>query len=176
MKPNDPVPIKLIFGILYSDPGLLIYTQNLLEHLYGPVDYKSTTFAFEITDYYNEEMGLPIHREFWSFETLRNPKELAIIKIESNAIENELAIDGERKVNLDPGYLDYDKFVLASAKYAGHKVYLDHGIYADTTLMYAKGMYHPSDFAFPDFRSGIYNPVFMKIRDIYKKGLRAENS
>jgi hypothetical protein len=117
-------------------------------------------------------MGSPIHRVFYSFRNLINPKELAPIKIECNTIEDQLAIDGRRKVNLDPGYLDYDKFVLASAKYAGHKIYLNYGIYADTTFMYSKGQYHPSDFCFPDFKSGLYNEVLLHIRAAYKKQVK----
>ena len=65
-------------------------------------------------------MGWPIFREFVSFHNLINPKELAKIKIETNKIENELA-ENKRKVNLDPGYMDTNKVVLASAKFNAQK-------------------------------------------------------
>jgi len=168
MQPHEPIPVKLVCGVLYSDAGKLAAAQERLENLYGAIEWTSVDFPFEITDYYIPEMGAPIYRLFFSFHNLINPKELARIKIECNDIEDQLAFHGLRKVNLDPGYLDYDKFVLASAKYAGHKIYLDHGIYADTTLMYRKGIFHPSDFCFPDFKSGLYNDVFLHIRVIYK--------
>jgi hypothetical protein len=74
-----------------------------------------------------------------------------------------------RRVNLDPGIMDYDKFVLASAKYNGQKVYLDRGIWADLTLHYEKGRFDPYPWSFPDFKSRIYDGAFMEIRQLYKK-------
>ena len=163
MQPHEPTPVKLVCGVLFSDVNKLAQARALLQECYGPVDW---------TDYYVPEMGQPIFRLFFSFRELINPKELARIKIECNTIEEQVASNGLRKVNLDPGYLDYDKFVLASAKYAAHKIYLDFGIYADTTFIYRKGRFHPSEVCFPDFKSGLYNEVFLHIRATYKGQLR----
>jgi hypothetical protein len=71
-------------------------------------------------------------------------------------------------VNLDAGYMDYDKVVLVSAKYNGQKIYLDQGIWADLTLHYEKGQFNPYPWSFPDFKMGIYNDVFMEIRKKFK--------
>ncbi len=172
MQPHEPTPVKLVCGVLFSDVAKLAQARALLQECYGPVDWTSQEFPFDITDYYVPEMGQPIFRLFFSFRNLINPKELARIKIECNAIEEQGAINGLRKVNLDPGYLDYDKFVLASAKYAAHKIYLNFGIYADTTFIYRKGRFHPSEVCFPDFKSGLYNEVFLHIRARYKVQLR----
>jgi len=38
-----------------------------------------------------------------------NPARLAEIKLICNDLEDQIAVDGKRKVNLDPGYMDYDK-------------------------------------------------------------------
>ncbi len=175
MKPIEPEPVKLFCGILYSDKKLFEKAADKLTRMYGNIDHKSKTFPFEITDYYNSEMGKLIFRIFLSYEKLINPGNLAQIKIECNQIENELAISGKRRVNLDPGYLDYDKVVLASAKYNAQKIYLDQGIYADPTLFYRKGKFVPSDFAFPDFKKGIYEQVLLEMRAKYKKELRLTN-
>ena len=172
MQPQEPTPVKLVCAVLYSDAGKLAAARDRLEKEFGLIDHTSPVFPFDITDYYVPEMGAPIYRLFYSFQELINPKELASIKVACNDIEAQLAIDGQRKVNLDPGYLDYDKFVLASAKYAGHKIYLDYGIYADTTLKYSKGKYKPSVWCFPDFKSGLYETLFLHIRAMYKKQLR----
>ncbi|MBN2030530.1 DUF4416 family protein [bacterium] len=168
MQPKKPDCVKLFVGILYSDEELLQKALNLLEKQYGKIDFKSRTFEFTITDYYEPEMGSPIFRLFISFDRLIHPKDIARIKLETNAIEGQLSIRGKRKVNLDSGYLDYDKVVLASAKYNGQKIYLDHGIWADLTLHYEKGKYDPYPWSFPDFKKGMYNAVFLKIRERYK--------
>lgn len=172
MKPSPPTPVKLFCGTLYTDEGLLQQARVLLIEKYREIDYQSDPFKFDISEYYRPEMGWPIYRIFWSFEQLINPKEIARIKIECHVIEDQLAVQGNRKVNLDAGYMDYDKVVLASAKYNGQKVYLDFGIYADLTLRYEKGNYHPFPWSFPDFKSGTYNKTFLRMREIYKLQLK----
>jgi len=172
MKPSEPIRVKLFCGVLYSDDPLLNKSRLSLIDKYGEIDYQSDLFAFEISEYYRPEMGWPIYRLFWSFDRLINPNEIARIKIECNQIEDQLAVDGNRKINLDPGYLDYDKIVLASAKYNGQKIYLNFGIYADLTLRYEKGRYYPYPWSFPDFKNGQYNQTFLRIREIYKVQLK----
>ncbi|MBN2001417.1 DUF4416 family protein [candidate division KSB1 bacterium] len=172
MKPGEPTPVKFVMAILYSDNVLLETAAGLLLQHFGPIDYKSPAQPFDITDYYVPEMGQPIFRCFFSFTKLINPGTLAEIKINCNTLEDQLAVDGKRKINLDPGYMDYDKYVLASAKYNAHKIYLDKGIYADLTLRYRKGQFIPSAWCFPDFRSGAYDAIFLHIRAKYKGQLR----
>ena len=172
MKPGKVLPVKLFCGILYSDPGIWDRAEQQLVQKYGAIDYKSPRMPFTITDYYNEEMGAAITRFFVSFERLLLPNELAGIKIECNEIEDLCAIGGRRQVNIDPGYMDYDKVVLASAKYNAHKIYLDFGIYADLTLLYSKGHFKPCLWAFPDFHSAQYQEIFLHIRAKYKGQLR----
>ena len=170
MKPDHegPPPVKLFMGVLYSIEERFDAAFQILENKYGRIDIRSGSFPFDISDYYASEMGRPIFRLFITFDTLIHPKYLASIKIETNTIEDQLALNNQRKVNLDPGYMDYDKVVLASAKYNGQKVYLDHGIWADLTLYYQENAFHAYPWSFPDFRSGIYNTFFLKIRARYK--------
>ena len=172
MKPAEPTPVKLFCGVLYSDDDLLQQAKMLLIEKYDEIDFQSAPVPFEITEYYRPEMGWPIYRIFWSFKRLINPIEIAQIKHECNEVEEQLAIDDQRKVNLDPGYLDYDKIVLASAKYNGQKIYLNFGIYADLTLHYEKGNFSPYPWSFPDFKSGHYNKTFLQIRETYKAQLK----
>ena len=174
MKPETAPKVKLLSGILYSDADCLETAFSLLEEKWGPIDYKSESFPFDITDYYVPEMGSPIYRMFVSFEKLITPDQIAQIKLDSNAIEDQLAVDGLRKVNLDTGYLDYDKVVLASAKYNGQKIYLEKGIWADLTLHYIKKHFEPYPWSFPDFKSGLYDDVFLRIRELYKVGRKGD--
>ena len=177
MKPSPPKPVKYFIGALFSDEALLKDAIARCEEFLGPVDYTSGQFLFESTDYYQPEMGSPINRQFFSFSKLKNPSMLAVAKIQSNTIEENLARSGKRKVNLDIGYMDFHKVILASAKYNGQKIYLDHGIYADPTLYYEKGKFHPYSWAFPDFQeTELYYPVLLRIREIYKAQLKNAQS
>ena len=173
MKPKEPDKVKLFFGILYSDTTMLEKMILMLEKAHGKLDFRSKPFNFDITDYYVSEMGSPIYRIFLSFCNLINPNEISSIKVEVCRIEDSISIKGKRKVNLDPGYMDYDKVVLASTKYNGQKVYLDNGIWADLTLFYERGRFHTYAWSFPDFKQGIYDEVFMEIRTIYKTQRRS---
>jgi hypothetical protein len=172
MRPSAPIRVKLFCGVLFSDNELLQQSQKLLIDKFGEIDYQSDRFEFTISEYYRPEMGWPIYRLFWSFKHVIHPKQIARIKIECNEIEDQLAVDGNRRINLDPGYMDYDKIVLASAKYNGQKIYLDLGIYADLTLHYEKGNYYPYPWSFPDFKSNQYNKTMLRIREIYKMQLK----
>jgi hypothetical protein len=182
LKPEEPGPVKLIVGVLYSDESLLEKGLTLLSEAYGPRDFRSPVFPFDRTDYYVPEMGSPIFRLFTSHERLIHPRDLARIKIETNAMEEKLAVHSPsgrfpnlpegvpcRKVNFDPGYMDYDKFVLASAKYNGQKIYLDFGIWADLTLHYEKGRFDPYPWSFPDFKAATYDAVFLEMRRRFKE-------
>ncbi len=172
MDPAAPNPVKLFIGALYTEMDLFEKAAGALQALFGQIDYRSPEFLFAASDYYKTEMGWPIFRRFVSFQQLINPGELAGIKIATNEIEANFAVCGARKVNLDPGYMDFNKVVLASAKFSGQKIYLNDGIYADPTLWFEKGEFEPYAWAFPDFKSGEYNAAFAHIRTLYKNKIR----
>jgi len=174
--PKPPLPVKLIIAALYSDENFLNAARDRLIQQFGPVDFTSPSLPFTLTDYYVPEMGAPIMRLFYGFEQLISPGKLARIKLTTNALEDELSFNGKRQVNLDPGYLDPDKLVLASAKYNGQKIYLADGIWADLTLRYEKGHFTAYPWSFADFRSGAYEKIFLRLREIYKAQLRRGGS
>ncbi len=144
-----------------------------LQNAFGEIDYKSKWFPFEITNYYENEMGKGLKRMFLSFESLYSPEKLSEAKITTNDIERRGGLDVNRKVNLDCGYMDYYKVVLASVKYGGQKVYLTKGIYADIVLYYRKGLFEPFFWTFPDFKDNRYNQVLLDIRNIYKQQMKS---
>jgi len=171
MKPVEPQYVKLIIGFLYHELSAFQQAEELTREIWGSVDYHSKEYFFDKTTYYDSEMGMPLFRSFKSYKELINPAKLAEIKILTNEIEDKLTHGGKRRVNLDPGYIDYDKLVLASAKYNYQKIYLGQGIYADPTLFYRKGRFHAPEWAFPDFKSELYEGDFLHIRFNYKKQL-----
>jgi hypothetical protein len=171
-SPLFPKPVKLILATLDGDEAVAAQARTLLCTAFGEIDFASARFPFVVTDYYTREMGEPLYRRFYAFTELIAPETLPAIKLRTHALENEMAVAEKRLVNLDPGYLDTDKFVLASAKYHGNKIYLGQGIWADMTLHYEKGKFTALPWSFPDFRSGLYEQTFLRMREIYKKQLK----
>ena len=169
MIPCKPDPVKLFSGIIFSDDVIRESAVDELQSRYGSIDFQSQTMEFNLTDYYVPEMGAPLFRVFIAFDKLIMPDEIAGIKCETNALEDRLAVAGQRKVNLDPGYMDFDKIVLASAKYNGQKIYLKRGIWADLTLRFERGRFMPYPWSFPDFKTGMYEESFLEIRRLYKR-------
>ncbi len=163
-KPN---PVKLFTGLLTSRPEIITEVEERLSGLLGPVELRSGAFPFDATRYYDEEMGSPLIRCFYSFSRLIDPSYISGIKILTNQIETELAarnIGVPRPVNLDPGYLDESKIVLASTKNFYHRILLSDGIYAEVTMHYERGQWCFLPWTFPDFRTGRYNAFFMDVR------------
>jgi hypothetical protein len=160
--------VKLFVVTLHRDSAILESLTSELIELLGPIDWQSEDFQFDVTDYYEKEMGSGLLRRFLSFRNLIMPDQIADIKIRTNELENKYRNENKRQINLDPGYLDTYKVVLASTKFGGQKIYIGKGIYADMTLVMYKGQWEGFAWGFPDFKSRRYDPVLSKIRDLYK--------
>ena len=77
-----------------------------------------------------------------------------------------------RRVNLDPGYIDAFKLVLASTKNAGQRIYLYSGIYAETTLQYFDGAFYGLPHTYPDYLWPQTLAFFTSLRAEYLAQLR----
>ena len=164
------MPVKVIAAILYKERPPVNRALEILARDWGRVDYESPALPFDVTDYYHKEMGSPLSRLIVSFETLLTPSSLPEIKKDAMEAEQSLLnAGGGRSVNIDSGYMDCDKVVLGSVKPGPYKIYLRDDIWADMTLHYEKGAFHPFPWTFADFRDGRYDKFFLKIREIFKK-------
>lgn len=165
-----PKPVKLIVGFITADLEILKQAEESLVDRFGEVDYASNIFAFDKTDYYEEEMGANLKRKFLSFSKLVQPEELSRIKLYTNELEKGFSdTTGRRKINIDPGYVTGAKLVLATTKDYQHRIYLDDGIYAEVTLRFKDGSFRPWEWTYPDYRTEEYIKVFNNIRKLYLK-------
>lgn len=170
---RTPLPVKLFVGVLTSAPDLMPGIEEGLSALFSPIDLRSESFPFDLTHYYDEEMGTPIYRSFCSFTDLIDPAAIALIKTKTNDLESGFAGAGRRPVNLDPGYLEQSKIVLASTKNFSHRILISGGIYAEVTLLYQNGEWRVLPWTFPDYKSGLYDRYFSTLRDLYRMQLKA---
>ena len=149
--PQPPTPAKLIVGFFVKERNLAAdIAQDLKERL-GPVEMVSPWLNFDFTTYYEKEMGAPLSRRLVVFKTLVEQTELAAIKRMTNALEQTYKRQGQRRINIDPGYLLPERFVLATGKNFTHRIYIGQGIYADLTLIYQKGAFRTLPWTYPDY-------------------------
>ena len=129
-------PVKLIIGFIFKEKKIFNSLKSVLIKHFGEVDFESRIMPFTLTDYYRDEFGSGLKRIFISFRKLIRPQQISGIKILTNKIEEESSCANKRLINIDPGYLDSAKLVLASTKDYVHRIYLGKGIYAEVTLFY----------------------------------------
>jgi hypothetical protein len=169
--------VKLIVGLIFAREAPVVALRQELEASYGQVDCESNWLPFDATRYYEREMGTQLQRLFWSFESLIAPETLADIKRDTNALEQAYAVPDargwRRRANLDPGYVDLAKLVLATTKDRQHRLYLGRGIYAEVTLRFTGGRFVPWDWTYPDYRLPEYLAFFDAARRRYRQQLTA---
>jgi len=175
--PVIPRPVRPILGLLSRQPDLFTLAAERAAERWGAPDLESDLFDFTFTDYYAREMGGDLKRRFLSFAFPMDPADLAEVKLWTNRIEQEIAAARPgpfpRPINLDPGYLNDSKLVLASTKDHAHRIYLGAGIYAEITLSFHHGAWHPMPWTYPDYRTDCYLGFFQEARARY---LRAKNA
>ena len=164
--------VKLVIGIFGGELSLIEGAKGNLERKFGKVDYESSVLPFNKTDYYQTEMGENLKRKFYTFKNLISPELLPDIKVFTNHLEKKLAGEsGNRRVNIDPGYVSLAKFVLATTKDYSHRLYLKQGIYAEVTFGFENESFQAREWTYPDYCQKEYIEIFNQIRKIYKEQL-----
>jgi hypothetical protein len=163
-----PPPVRLVLSAIYRDEERLADALPRVVAAVGPVRPAGERFPFDWTRYYEKEMGAPLFRRFHVALRPVARDSLPGIKIRMEAIEGELAEGGRRTVNLDPGLLSAESFLLATGKNFSHRVYLGEGVFADLTLVYRKGEFRPLPWTYPDYAS---DGVRALLRDLRREHL-----
>jgi hypothetical protein len=169
-------PVKLFLGVLASEAAHLSEVESRLSSEFGPIDLRSAEIPFTFTDYYRRETGDHIVRVFFSFERLIEGDRLPEIKLWTNTLEAEFASehsDVQRPVNLDPGYIENAKVVLASTKNFYHRMYLGRGIFAEVTMHYRNNAWEFFPWTYPDYQSPEYQEFFVALRRRYREQLKS---
>ena len=171
-------PVKLLIGVLAADRNSLASAVEAITTQFGPADFHSNIWPFTQTNYYREQSGEKIIRQFITIEKLIDPGQLALIKHQTNKIEQDIAsqlceiVGTPRPVNLDPGIIEPSKLVLASTKNFSHRIYIGNQMYAEITLTYNKGVWQDFVFTYPDYKEPEYHKFFSKVRTRLTQQLR----
>jgi hypothetical protein len=176
VQPREYAPVKLVCGVISKkEDAVNEEVKKRLEAEWGRADSESEAFPFDLTGYYEDEMGGGLVRRFLSFETLVPPESLPEAKLW--AIELEAMVRQERGVtgrpaNIDPGFLTASSLVMATAKDFAHRIPLAKGIYAHLELLFTRTGVRTLDWTYPDLRREPPQAYFRAVRDIYLRQLR----
>lgn len=162
-----PKPAKLVIGLFTGDTQIFEKLVPEFISRYGQIDLVSPWMAFDYTRYYEKEMGTPLHRRLCSFQSLIAQQDLTTIKINTHQIEQSFLRSGRRRVNIDPGYMLRERFVLASGKNFSHRICIGDGIYADLTLIYHKGNFQRLPWTYPDYADDVMLAFLEQVRNKY---------
>ncbi len=160
---------KLIIGVIYHDRDILDKTISILTKEFGEIDDVSEEFSFskEFSSYYDDEIGGEGLRRIYSFKMLVDPTRQADIKIRTNEIEASLSVDGKRQINLDPGFINHGRLLLATTKETGFRIPLKDGIYTELTLFWARGGWQKLPWTYRDYQSERVQNFITEVRRRY---------
>jgi hypothetical protein len=177
---RQPIPVKLFAGMISREPLLFDECAEVLCSEFGPLDLRGPIVAWDQTDYYREEMGTGLLRTFVFFERLLDPEQLSPVKNLTNLIEKRFshAASGNRRINIDPGYITEAKVVLASTKDFSHRVYIGRQIYAEVTLQFREQgrTFVALEHTYPDFRRKDMVVLFNGARGLLRTALKQVRS
>jgi hypothetical protein len=179
IRARPPLVLPIFAAFAQSDALLDLLPQLLADH-FGPVDLVSFRFEFFETDYYAASMGERLRKQFFTLCELRAADFLPDFKNRSNQIETLVcenhAGPSARPLNLDPGYLDFGKLVLATTKDHAHRIYLGRGIFGEVTLAFRDQAWHPWPWTYPDYKREDVRQFFKMARERYREILALQNT
>ncbi len=170
--PKAPKPAKLVIGLFMKEKRLIEQITAELIEVFGSIDMVSPWFPFDYTNYYESEMNAPLFRRMLAFKELIKQSSLADIKNTTNEIESSYSREEKRLINIDPGYMLQERFVLATGKNFAHRIYIGKNIYADLTLIYTKGEFKKLPWTYPDYSDKNMLSFLRQVRNKYVADLK----
>ncbi|MCG8572520.1 MAG: DUF4416 family protein [Spirochaetes bacterium] len=165
---KEPPKVKLVIAFFTPFEQLLNEVIDKLINHWGELDYVSSHFPFTETSYYQKEMGTGLILQIVSFKNLIHRNGLPEVKNITCQLESIWQKEQNRQVNIDPGLLTLENFILATGKGYSHRIYLDKGVYADLTLIYQKSSgYQNLPWTYPNYQNQVIKDHLTAIRKIY---------
>ena len=160
---------KMIMGVIYHDKAVYDEVIKIITDKFGPIDDMTEEFSFseEFSSYYDDELGGEGMRVILSFRDTVDASRQAEIKTFTNEVEATYSVDGKRKINLDPGFMNHGRLMLATTKPTGFRIPLKDGIYTELTLFYARGDWQIFPWTYRDYRSERVQKFLTRVRKNY---------
>ena len=170
------VPALLVTAAFSENLSLINWGIEQMMRYLGPIALESEPFHFNQTSYYSKEMGGHLHKKLFAFTELVDPSKLSEIKNMTNEIESAAhgtnLSDQPRPLNLDPGFLNLGKFMLATTKDQAHRIYLKDGIFAEVTLHFQDKEFVDWPWTYADYRTEHVKAFLKKARSFYRDKIK----
>ena len=169
---------KLIIGVIYHDAEIYRAAIDELVDKFGEIDDESERFSFskEFSDYYDDEIGGEGMRVILSFKETVAPDRQAEIKTFTNNLEKKYSDGEKRLINLDPGFINHGRLLLATTKKTGFRIPLKDGIYTELTLFYARGAWQKLPWTYRDYQSERVQSFLTTVRKRYLEQRKVEEN
>ena len=171
-KVHIPENVLFICAVCFSPASPVEDAIEDMIHQFGPIADQTPITEFQYTAYYQQEMGAPLLKLFYTFQNTIPPQDLVEAKLYTNQLEERYAAAGKRQINLDPGYIELPKLVLATTKNFSHRIYLNRGIYGDVQLAWRGGAFQVNPWTYPDYKSTRVLKFFNAARQSYFESLK----
>ena len=169
------IPPSSLFFVAVTHTGSIEKNDLLkeLEARFGKLLSVSDSFDFNFTDYYKKEMGDNLVKFIAAFAELQLEDRLADHKLSAMELEKLYLDDrGNRRVNLDPGFMSQARVILSSSKNFAQRIYLGKGVFAEVTLLYRHEDFIVLPWSYPDYQSPFVKNFLLEVRREYTRILK----
>ncbi|MDY0360150.1 MAG: DUF4416 family protein [Desulforegulaceae bacterium] len=151
-KPFFPKKGLVITALMTGNKKLFTFALKELEKEFGGCFLISPWSKFTHSVYYEDEMGKNLEKRFICFKNPVNQGSLSDIKHKVYQIENKYLEGNKRTLNLDPGILTPDKYVLSTFKNFSHRIYIGDKVFAEVEFTFKNNEPVFFEWTYPDYR------------------------
>lgn len=170
---QTPKEVFFFASLLYR---LDLFTHEKITSVANSVlafDLEFTHHHFPMKDYYSKEMGNAqmLNRLFLVCSIPMDRKRLVEMKLQASEIEKSFSLENRRTLNFDIGFISMEQVVLATGKPYYHRIYLDHGVYANLELYQNEDEFKIFPWSYPDYGHEDIRRFFHYCRNLLKNSL-----
>lgn len=168
---HEATKVSYFFSILFnSNFGTAQDVFTLLQTTYPELQLEENLFFPQnnpLLGYYHKQMGQEesVLKRFFCYA--KNPLTrdfLPQFKLRAFSLENSTYNKNFRLLNIDPGFVAQEQMILSSHKPFTHRIYLQHGIYAELEYLFRDQKWHELPWTYPDYNDEEKKLYFMSIR------------
>jgi len=174
---GESTPAKFFFAVAVGERRYLPEVEGLLLDQLGTLDFRSEIYCFsDFSSYYDLETGGKVWKYLFAARECLPPEQLVKVKLTAEQVQQKfLSQRGGRTcrdINVDPGYINGWQVVLSSVKNFTHRIYLEGGVYAETTLLYQRGDFQALPWTYADYKSKPVQAFLVKARQSWSSDSR----